>query len=140
MNYKIGILIFLIIFLLQVNYDYILHKCKNRLGKILILVHHIINLYLILGSILFENHLIHLIVLIIGLFTHKILGKCILTIYTNKLCLDKKDKHKPLITLLNHIIGVYDQDSIKNLYYSILILIIIYDLYFINKKYKIIKL
>lgn len=142
-DFKVRIFIFLVIFLIQVKFDYILFKCKNILGKILILLHHLLNIYLLLGSILFENHLIHLFIILIGLIGHKLIGKCPLTIYTNKLCFDKKEKHRPFITILNHILNIlniHNEENIKKTYYSLMILIIIYDLYFINKKYKIIKL
>ena len=38
MNYKLNIILFLIIFIIQVNYDYILHKCQNSYGKNLIVI------------------------------------------------------------------------------------------------------
>lgn len=140
MDYTIKILIFIVVFFIQVKYDYNLYSCKSLVAKLIILFHHLISIYLFLGSILFDNHLIHLIFILIGLITHKFFGKCGLTTYTNKLCFNKDGKNKPFITILNHLSNRYEQKNIKEIYYPLLILIIIYDLYFINKKYKILKI
>lgn len=138
MNYELNIILFLIIFIIQVNYDYILHKCQNSYGKNFIVIHHFINIYMILGSVLFGNYILHLIVIIIGLISHKIYGKCFITKYTNEICF-KEDNNYPLITLTNHLTGIYEQSKVNNSYYIVLLLIIIYDLYYINKEYQIMK-
>ena len=139
MNYKLNIIIFLIIFIIQVRYDHILHQCQNSYGKNIIIFHHFINIYMIVGSVLFGNYLLHLVLIIIAFITHKINGKCFITKYTNEICF-KEDNNYPLITITTHLTGIYEQKKVNNSYYMVLILIILYDLYYINKEYKIIEL
>jgi len=136
MDIKLSIIIFILICLLQIQLDFVLKKCKSNMGKFLIALHHVFSIYLYFGSILLGNHLFHFCVLFICFTSHRIIGFCPLTIYCNNIC--KSEEGTQFITLLNHIVGIYDK-RVKYYYYFALSFIILYDLYMIQKEYKIIK-
>ena len=87
------------------------------------------SLYLYLGWILFENNKLHLLITIIVLIHWFIIdNKCIVTIITNKLCdYNVNDKFEDFLYLLN--LSKYN----KHFYYIIITMIIIIDIYMINK-------
>ena len=128
-----AIILFILFLIVQSYLDREMHNCEDNVGKLSILLHHIFSSYLILGSVLFSNHLLHICVVIISFIVHKIYKNCPITMYSNLLCYNDINKKAPFITVLNHITGIYDV-SIKPIYYSFLCIIILYDLYFINKK------
>jgi hypothetical protein len=130
-----AIILFIFISILQFYLDYEMHNCEDNVGKLTILLHHIFNTYLILGSVLFSNHLFHICVVLISFIVHKIYTKCPITMYSNLLCYNDIHKNVPLITILNHISGLYDYVSVKPFYYLLLCIVILYDVYFINKKF-----
>lgn len=121
--------VFVILLLTQIYFDYELNKCPNTFGKMTIILHHIFNIYLVFGSILFGYYEIHIIVIIISFIIHVVFKKCPITIYSNHLCYKESNKNVPLITLLNHLIREYDYKNIKSYYYSLLVTLILFDLY-----------
>ena len=121
--------IFIIILFIQIFFDYELRKCDNLYGKTTILFHHIFNIYLVFGSILFGYYEIHLGIIILSFIIHLIFTKCPITIYTNLLCYKNSEKNTPLITILNHIIHIYDYKNVKIYYYGLLVALILFDLY-----------
>ena len=129
-----AIILFILFLIVQSYLDYEMHNCEDNVGKLTILLHHLFSSYLILGSVLFSNHLLHICVVIISFIVHKIYKNCPLTMYSNSLCYNDIHKKAPFITVLNHITGIYDA-SINPIYYLLLCIVILYDLYFINKKF-----
>lgn len=119
----------------QVYIDPIIRKCKSNVGILLIILHQLLNMTIIFGSLLFGHHEYHLLLLLGALIVHKLSGICPLTKVHNKLC--EVDESKPLITILNRIVPNYPHNT-KNvimLYYVILTAIISYDIISIIKKY-----
>lgn len=104
-------------------------ECKTSNGKILYIIHLMLSLYLYLGWILFENNKLHLLITIIVLIHWFIFGnKCIITIITNKSCdYNFNDKFEDFLYLLN--LSKYN----KHYHYIIITMIIIIDIYMINK-------
>ena len=81
------------------------------------------------GSILFKHYWLHLLIVIISLTVHVFYGKCPITEYSNYL--SNQDKNVPMVTFLNHLLQIYNSKSIKKYYYTLIFMIILYDLYFI---------
>lgn len=121
--------IFIIILFIQIYFDFELTKCHNTYGKITILFHHIFNIYLFFGSILFGYYELHLGIILLSFIIHIIFKKCPITIYTNMLCYKNGQKNVPLITILNHISNKHDYKNVKIYYYSVLIALIAFDIY-----------
>lgn len=117
-----------LIMITQIYIDPVIRNCKSSMGILLIIFHQILNIFIIFGSLLFGYHDYHLLFLLIALVVHKLSGICPLTKVHNKLC--EVDEEKPLITILNHIVPNYPNNT-KNviiLYYFIIIGIIVYDI------------
>lgn len=104
-------------------------ECKTLNGKLLYIIHFMFSVYLYLGWIFFENKKLHLLVTIIVLIHWFIIeNKCIITTITNKLCnYDINDRFEDFLYLLN--LTKYN----KHFHYIIIIMIIIIDIYMINK-------
>ena len=97
---------------------------KNVYTYLISLFHHIGSMYIIFGSLFFQNYFIHLIIVVITVSLWKVFNnRCILTVYYNKLCnLPKSYPHKDLVYFMNKFF------NIKNLHYYIAFTIITYDI------------
>jgi len=122
---------FIILCCIQIYLDDSIIQCNNNYAKLLIIIHHVFNIYLVFGSILFKHYWLHLVVVILSLAVHVFYGKCPITEYSNYL--SNQDKNVPMVTFLNHLLQIYNSKSIKKYYYTLIFLIILYDLYFIIK-------
>ena len=122
------------VFLIQIYIDPMIRECKSKLGILLIVSHHFLNITIVFGSLLFGHRVYHLILLIGALVVHKMSGICPLTKIHNQLC--GINENKPLITILNRIVPNYPNNTktVIMLYYVILITIITYDIVFITRK------
>ena len=123
------IILFLLIALLQINLDKTI--CKDKLGTILLYVHHLLSIYLIFGSLFFGYYKIHLMIVIISLLVHYKFFECPITIVNNIIC--KQPTTKPLNTYLDHILDLLNlnnnENTTKQIYYLLLLWLIIFDLY-----------
>ena len=136
MEYKIRLLIFIIILIIEILLDKSLYnKCKNIKGKLLLIIHHMIGIYIWIGSLLFGNHLIHFIFVLVAIILFIINNGCFLTDWTNEIC--EFDKNMLFKSWINIIFG---NKNAKSIYIFLINIIILYDLYYINKRYKFIKL
>lgn len=122
------------IFVTQVYIDPIIRKCESNLGITTIILHQLLNIIIIFGSLLFGYHEYHLSLIVGAFVVHKLSGICPLTKIHNKLC--NVDENKPLFTILNSIVPnyPYNEKNVIMLYYVILIVIISYDVLFIARK------
>lgn len=119
--------LFLVILFLQSLADRSnIYECKDHSGKLLIMIHHSMNIYAFFGSLLFGFHSVHICILIGALFIHILFGRCPLTTLNNEICLF--DKNQPLQTFLNNVIQTSNMTIIKQCYYILLILVIMYDI------------
>lgn len=125
------ILIFAFISLISFSYENIyLKNCNKNLYTYLIsLLHHIGSMYIVFGSLFFENYIFHLIVVLTTVSLWNVFNnRCILTVYYNKLCnLPNSYPHKDLVYFIKPFL------NIKNLHYYIALLIVIYDIIMIVK-------
>ena len=126
---------FIILCCIQIYLDDSIIQCNNNYAKLLIIIHHIFNIYLVFGSILFKHYWLHLLIVILSLAFHVFYCKCPITEYSNYL--SNQDKNVPIVTFLNHLLQIYNSKSIKKYYYTLIFMIILYDLYFIIKFMKV---
>lgn len=95
------------------------------------MLHHLLQLYFFFGSFVFGYHRYH-IVLIVGAFlVHKIHNRCPITIVHNRLC--GFNDNDPLTTIINKIVPNYPNniDDTTIMYYTLLILVFIYDVFYL---------
>lgn len=124
-NNNLLIFLLLTLFFHSLTNEY--NKCNNPslINYLLLLLHDSVFVYFVFGSIIFNNHLIHTIFLLLTLLNWYIFGKCIITILNNYLCKnDYYTKYFNIVTLLTN----------NNIIYIYIFLAIIYNLYniFIN--------
>jgi len=120
---------FVILTLVQTMFDSTYCRCVSTLGRVLLVIHHAINIGFIIGSVLFGNHLLHMIILLGSLFLHITLRGCFLTKINNSLC---KTEGTLFTTFGNHIMRTLNLSHlIYPTYYVIAMLVVIYDLYFV---------
>jgi hypothetical protein len=124
--------VFIVILLLQILLNRSnISTCVSAYGKLVVVLHHAVQLYIIFGSLLFGLHKFHLLVIVIAFVVHKAYGMCPITIYHNKKC-KYKNTESPLKTFLNDLSPFLNISPIT-LYYFVLGLLSIYDVYMINK-------
>ena len=131
-------LVYCIIVCLQCIFDHTINSCKCKVGKLLIIVHHIFQLYAFFGSLLFGWHELHVVLIVCALLVHMKYGSCPLTVVHNEYC--GFDKNEPLYTILNKLAPSQNQNNKVGLvrtYYLWLSLVIMYDLMQITSKYMI---
>ena len=131
-------LVYCIIVCLQCIFDHTINSCKCKVGKLLIIVHHIFQLYAFFGSLLFGWHELHVVLIVCALLVHMKYGSCPLTVVHNEYC--GFDKNEPLYTILNKLAPSQNQNNKAGLvrtYYLWLSLVIVFDLMQITSKYMI---
>ena len=83
-NYKFTIFILLVMFETCIDPD--VRLCKSNEGKLLLLLHHFLSVFILGGSLILDMPRVHLFVMgtvMLVWFKYK---RCITTIYNNKLC------------------------------------------------------
>ena len=134
MNYTIRVLLLLLLVAIQILMDNKINKCKNIYGKYLLIFHHFISIYNYFGSILLGHHLIHLIIIICAGIVFLIDNKCPITKWHNELC------NFDEIFLFNTYVNIIFGNKYANkIHVTLILLVILYDLYYVNKQYKFIK-
>ena len=125
----IPIILFLILVIISFLYENLyLKNCNKTLYTYFVsLLHHIGSIYVIFGSVFFNNYIFHVLIVIFIVLLWKIFnGRCIITLYYNKLCgLPKKSNHKDILYFINSIINV------KNFHYYVAGIVVIFDLFMI---------
>ena len=135
MDYRIKIIIFILLVIIEISLDKNINKCKNILGKLLLIGHHFGGVYLVLGSLLLGYHLFHLIIIVLTIIPYIIYNGCFLTVWNNILC--NFDEKALFTSWLNILFG---DKNIKTIHIIGISIVILYDLYYINKEYKFINL
>ena len=131
MKLYVKFVIYIFLIFLQVYFDQFVYKCKTYKGKILIIIHHILQIYSIFGSLIFKQYYLHTFSLLFAFISHLILKKCFVTQIQNKWC--EFDDNVKLETFLNHVIKILNIDYTNNIYYTLLICVILYNFYNILK-------
>lgn len=107
--------------------------CKSTYGRLLVVLHHILQIYILWGSLLFGFYKFHLFFITIAFFVHKTYGICPITLYHNKKCKYKNPK-APLNTIINETIRLLDLNvSPIDCYYTILGIVVLYNIHMIYK-------
>ena len=124
--------IFILITIISHIYTKPYNPCFNDaiLGRLVLFLHDIVFVYIAFGSIIFKNYSIHLLFLILILilwYFNK--GRCVITIYYNYLCNNKKK-----VKYLNFISILTNNNIIFR--YLAMFSLIGFDLYNIYKKIK----
>ena len=117
-----SVIVFILIFLIQVMIDPVLMECHNGGGKLLIIMHHVFQVTLLWGSICFGFHEFHFYVTMIALIVHLLMKGCFITKIHNKMC--GMPEKTQLYTLINHICP----SETYVLYYAILFMVLSYDI------------
>ena len=128
MDIRLRLLIFFVLVCLQIGLDNNMKKCKNIKGRLLLAIHHFLQIYSLFGSVVFGYHKLHIISLLIALLVHYVSGRCFITNLHDKLC-DLKESR--LETFLNHILRVLKIKYNPFIYYGLLIAVLIYDILWI---------
>jgi len=119
-----GLLLLVSLWVSQYLLDPFVYTCVNDVGRICIALHHLINVLLLFGSLLFGWHSIHLLMCILSLIVHVYFGICPITTFTNNMC---KTNHR-LYTCVNHVGDYLQITDINTMYHIILTAVIVYDL------------
>lgn len=127
-----NLLLFVLIVFVQVLMDPSYCACETQNGKLLLIVHHMINIGLFVGSFLFGYHTQHLIFLGFAIGLHILLGGCFLTKINNRLCNLQTNDHI-LITFTNHIMDFIGSNAHRQVYYILAFLAAMYDVFHIRK-------
>jgi hypothetical protein len=122
---KNNIEIFTLLCLGQIAFDNVQFPCPNICGQLLIIVHHILAIYIVFGSVLFERHKLHLFVICMTLFLNMIGHMCPITKWHNNICGHPPDTYLP--TYLNHIFKGCAIPTLRKIYKCLLLFVISYD-------------
>lgn len=128
-----GLIIFVILFSIELYLDDMFISCESLKGKIVIFTHHIIAIYGVFGSFIFGYYLFHIIFTIIIISGFILFGDCLMNTYTNIVC--KYNIDTPLKDFIYHISKLLDIK--KNTILCIFKLsVIMYDGYMISNGYQ----
>ena len=130
-NYKFTI--FAVLVMLETYIDPDIQLCKSSQGKLLLLFHHYLSVFILGGSLILDLPVIHLLTMLLVIVVWFKYKRCITTIYNNRLCsFDDKYQFK---NYFYHFRNKWKYDN-KFLMYDFLLkiaLLAIYDIYLMNK-------
>lgn len=121
--------IFISVYFIQYLWDRLTTTCITKKGEVMLILHHIMSVYLLIGGFIFnpKYHLLSLIIIMIHWLINK--NKCFVTDWTNHYCGYDNDKpFQDIITKLK--LREYISPNIN---WYLIIILIIYD---IKKIYK----
>ena len=116
--------IFISVFLLQYLWDRLTTSCVTNIGEFLLIFHHVMSVYLLIGGFLFnpKYHLLALLLTVIHwLFNY---NKCFLTDWTNHYC--GYDNGKPFQDIITKL-KLREYIS-PNIHWYLIVILIIYDI------------
>ena len=124
------IFIFLVMFESFIDPDVVL--CYRPSGKLLLLAHHVLSIYILTGSILLGSPEVHITVILITVLLWIKYNRCVTTIYNNKLCnFDDEYKFKNFFYHFRNFFGV-DHFIAEGFMFKIFLLLV-FDLYLVMK-------
>lgn len=122
------VLLLLIIFQLISDISNI-NECVSVSGKILLILHHILQVYILYGGYFFNSR-VHITVLVLSFAVHYLHHKiCPITVVNNHIC--GFPKNQQLHTMLNVIEP--NRTHVICVYYFLLTIAFLYDLFKINQ-------
>ena len=132
------VLFFIAVVVVSFIVEIIMQTCSNRSiwSDIISFIHHILSIYGILGSILFGYHKEHLLFLVSVLIGWAVFGKCIFTIWYEKLCdIDSKNNrlssHQDIVSRL--VDAAFRVKLDKPIIVVAAVFMMLYDVYHIYK-------
>ena len=130
MNFYVKTLFFNLFTLYFISIDKDFSKCKNKLGKLLIVAHHYLASVIIFSGILYGYYLFNLLLLIAILIGWIFLGsRCKLTLITNNICnFNKNNTFKNFATHFIKINKKYKNYIPVNMHYLTLFFLIILNI------------
>ena len=83
---KFSIIIFVLLVLLESFIDPDISPCSRLDGKLLLITHHVLSVYILTGSILLGNPIVHFIISSATILVWLKYNRCVTTMYNNRLC------------------------------------------------------
>lgn len=112
-------------FLIEQSYN----LCQNQplYTMFISIIHHIFSIYLYIGTFIFDFYIFNIIIVILTIIGWKLYNdRCFLSIYYNKLCdIPEEVYFHDIINLM------YELLLLKNLHYYILMMVLLYNFYFL---------
>ena len=129
---RLNLTIFILLVMFESFLDPDVTKCACWSGKLLLLAHHFLSVYLLSGSILLGYPELHVVVNLIVIIVWLMYNKCVTTIYNNRLCnFDKDFKFKNFFYHIREFFGV-NHFVAEGFLFKIFFLLV-FDLYLIYK-------
>ena len=125
-------IIFIILFTLYfIVTDKNIKSCKSFLGKIVFIIHHLFAPLILFSGFLFGFYYFNLFIIILTLLSWFIFGKCLITIYHNKLCGFNKNLklHNVSYVLRKFLSKKFKREINWKWDILILVIILIYNIY-----------
>jgi len=129
--------VYITILLISMYLDNDIQLCNKIIGKLIIIFHHILGVFMLTAPFLFIIPEIHLIILLFTIVSWTYFKNCFITLYSNNICnVSKKNKFNDISKYLN--ILLYKWTPIQSDKMRILLgclIYMIYDIYAIMVKH-----
>jgi hypothetical protein len=133
-----NLLIFILLIMVESYIDPDIIKCPNWSGRLLLLSHHVLSVYLVLGSLLLGSPITHVIVNFVVILVWFKYKRCITTIYNNRLCnFDDSYTFKNFFYHLRKICNA--NHYLKEGFLFNILCILLFDLYLIYRRNELMK-
>lgn len=127
-----NILIFIFLVMFESYLDPDVTLCGRPLGKLLLLAHHVLSVYILTGSFLLGSPELHFVISIAIILLWLKYNRCVTTIYNNKLCnFDSNYKFKNFFYHARNILNV--KHFVAEAFLFKIFLLLVLDLYLIMK-------
>ena len=127
---RFNLLIFILLVMFESYLDPDVTRCSRSTGKLLLLAHHILSVYILTGSILLGYPEFHVVVSITVIILWIKYSRCVTSIYNNKLCsFDNNYKFKNYFFHIRNYLQV--DYYIAEAFIFKIFLLLLFDLYLI---------
>jgi len=133
-----NLLIFILLIIFESYIDPDIVKCSNWSGRLLLLLHHVLSVYLVLGSLLLGSPITHVIVNLLVILVWFKYKRCVTTIYNNKLC--SFDDNYTFKNFFYHLRNLFNANHyLKEGFLFNIFCILLFDLYLIYRRNELMK-
>ena len=130
---RFSLIIFILLVLFESFIDPDINLCSRLDGKLLLFTHHILSIYILTGTILLGNPLVHFLISITTVLLWIKYSRCVTTIYNNKLC--NFDSNYQFKNFFYHIRNLMKANHFAaEAFIFKIFLLLIFDLYLILKE------
>lgn len=116
-------IILIAVLLFQIYMDKSIHSCKSESAKVIILIHHVLSVYIYLGTLMLPYHVEHTVVAITSILFQLLYGMCPITKITNNMCEFPEYRRMPTIFDI-----FFEKNTSRVITYSLVIYAIINSL------------